>query len=230
MNTDPSVLLLTRPKAKSEAFRADLQAFLKREIVAVISPVLEVIDFGPIPDLTDYKTIILTSQHATERLGKAGLLLEKTITTVGEETARFARGYGADARALGSNASDFLEQAHSLVPPCLHCRGVHTRGDIARHLSEIGIETDEVVIYDQKAKPLSDEAMAIFAEQRNVVLPLFSPRTSRILSEQIPASAQVSVIAMSDAIAKDWSGPGEVVVAAEPTAGSMLHSVASALS
>ncbi len=212
------VLLLTRPRATSEAFLAGIEGRLGCRVQSVISPVLEIVDHGPLPDIGSYETLIFTSAHAVERLGRAALLAGRLVRTVGDATAATARSYGAEAEALGSDADSFLERAGSLNPPCLYCRGVHTRGDIAKRLRDRSIECDEAVVYDQREVPLTEEARTLLSSGCRILAPVFSPRSAKLLAGQIPKGATLEVFAISDAAASDWSAGGPVLVAERPTA------------
>ena len=222
------VLLLTRPRAASEAFAGLVGAQLGRDIRVLVSPVIEIVDHGPLPDLSATGTLILTSTHAAERLGRSGALVGRDVRTVGDATAHAAGMHGAKAIALGHDAQSFLQNARDLAPPCTHCRGVHTRGDIAATLNARGIRCDEAVIYDQRARDLSDEARAAFSDGERMVAPIFSPRSAQLLSAQVPSNANLSVIAISPAAAEAWSGPGCLTIAPTPTSIAMVEAVADA--
>ena len=228
--TEPRpTLLLTRPEAASKAFLSELRADTGADISAVISPILKIVACGPLPDLDGYATILLTSGHAVARLGRAGLLEGRNVATIGERAALGARVFGAHAEALGEDAAEFLAMADQLVAPCLHCRGTHTRGEIAGTLTARGIRTDEAVIYDQVAEPLGADALALLESGAPVVAPVFSPRSARLLSDEVPPAANPVVIAISPAAADAWDAPGRISVAKAPTREAMIRAVAAAI-
>ncbi len=224
MDDDGTTLILTRPADRSEEFLSMCEARADRRLPAIISPVIEIQPFGDLPDLASYRTLILTSASAVTRLANDGLLTGRRVMTVGERTAELARLSGADATCLGEDVESFLASAQSVEPPALHCRGVHARGELASRLTERGVPCDEVVIYDQVQKPLSHAARAVLTGQGRAILPLFSPRSARLVS-QLAISASPVVIAMSDAVAAEWQGAGDVRIAQEPTSAAMCDLV-----
>jgi uroporphyrinogen-III synthase len=86
------------------------------------------------------------------------------------------------------------------------------------------VPTETAVVYDQVALPLSDEARTLLSTPlRSVLLPLFSPRSARLVRAAVDAiAAEVRPLAMSDQVAEAWGTAGPIVkVAAEPTAAAM---------
>ena len=226
MDNTPPTLLLTRPRPQSEAFLVACETVLERRLSAVISSLLRIQPVGDVPDLAAYDTIIVTSGNGVERLKDH--LAGRYIVTVGEKTATLARQHGAaGAVALGENIAAFLEKSDHIRGKALLCRGVHSRGDIVRALSNHGVTAEEVVLYDQTAQPLNTAALQLLAGEARVVAPVFSPRTAKLLSAY-SVTAPLTVLAISEATKDAWSGPGEVQVAAHPDAESMLHLVRSA--
>ena len=148
---------------------------------------------------------------------------------MGEATgAQARRGGAAEVRVLGADVDGLIGRADELSPPCLYCRGLHTRGDLAARLETAGIPTDEVVLYDARPLPLTRAADAVLSGSRPVVLPLFSPRSARLLAAN-PIAAPVRAVAISDAVAEAWNGPGDMRVAQEPTAEAMVRAVVGCL-
>lgn len=225
MDDDGATLILTRPADRSEAFLSLCERRMNRRLSSIISPVIDIVPTGDIPDLNAYRTIILTSASAVALFSDAGVLIGKKVATVGERTAALAREAGADAKCLGENVEAFLAQGFGLEGPCLHCHGRHVRGDLAEKLTALGVSCDEVVIYDQISRPLSSAARAVLTGQGKVVLPLFSPRTAQLVAQAGPVTAPCTVIAMSDAVARAWPGDGDIRVAQEPTVDAMCDSV-----
>ena len=228
MEDDDPTLILTRPADRAQAFLALCEARLGRRIPAIISPVIEIVPFGDIPDLTEFDTLIVTSASAVSRLADEGLLGGRRVATVGERTAALAKSSGASATCLGENVETFLERVDQLSGPCLHLRGVHSRGDLALNVSKAGVPCAEAVIYDQIQRPLSSAARSAIAGQGRAILPLFSPRTAELLSSAAEAGTNASIIAMSDAVAAAWRGGGDVKIAQEPTNDAMCDMVIAA--
>lgn len=192
-------LLLTRPRAESKAFLADLRGLVHVER-AVISPVLRIVPTGARPEMSDVAAVILTSANAA-RLhdGPTGL----KAFCVGRKTTETARAAGFDAEFCGKNADALV--AHLLITRpvgrLLHLRGAHARGDIVARLTGAGLRASDVAIYDQQAQPLSPDALALLNGADPVILPLFSPRSADILAAEGVPRAPVHVVAISAAVA-----------------------------
>ncbi len=229
MHDESATLLLTRPRARSEEFLSLCEASAGHRLPSVISPVIEIADVGELPDLSGYDTIILTSANAVRRLGPAGLLRGRSVATVGTHTAELATVFGADARSLGDDVESFLASKPAFAGPAIHCHGVHARGALAARLLALGQACDEAVVYDQVAQPLNAAARALLDGTSRVVLPLFSPRSAKLVSASGPPIAPVTAIAMSQAVADAWQFGGDVRIAYEPRSDAMRDAVLSAL-
>ena len=225
MDDDGTTLILTRPADRSEDFLSLCEARMGRRLPSIISPVIEITPHGDLPNLDLYQTVILTSASAVSRLGDEKYLSGRKVVTVGERTAQLARELGAHANCLGEDIESFLASDVPIETPALHCRGVHARGNLAERLSKRGVETDEAVIYDQVQKPLNAAARAVLAGKGRVILPLFSPRSAKLVSQSRAASADTIIIAMSRAVADEWQGGGDVRIAQEPTSAAMVDRV-----
>ena len=219
-------LLLTRPLDQSFHFLANCEALLGRRIEAVISPVIDIVATDSQPDLDAARTIVVTSGNAVRMLGAA--LSGRDVATVGAATADLARSFGARARAVGETAEEVIKNARDLEAPVLVCRGVHARMDMAEALNGLGIAASSATIYDQVERPLSPEAKALLAEDRDLVAPVFSPRSAALLS-CLPRQARMIVPAISRAAADAWSGPADIRVANSPNAAAMAALVTEAL-
>lgn len=196
------------------------------DVPTIISPLIRIVPTGEDPKLARFATVIVTSRNAVDILGDR--LSGLKVAAVGAATAARAREFGAVAAALGDTIERFVDCADQIEGPAIVCRGVHKRGNIIAVLAKYGIEAEECVLYDQVQQPLTDEAKAVLAKG-HVVAPLFSPRTAAILSGEGPFEAELSVLAMSSAVADAWSGDGTVEIAAEPTADAMKRMTIRAL-
>jgi uroporphyrinogen-III synthase len=112
-----------------------------------------------------------------------------------------------------------------------HIRGKHARGDVCACLNAAGLLCRDVVAYDQQSCALSAQAQAALNTEIPVVVPLFSPRTSTILSKQGPFTAAMHVIALSSAVeeAIDPELNWDVAVASAPDGEAMKHATLAAL-
>jgi uroporphyrinogen-III synthase len=222
-------LLLTRPEPQSSEFLARCEREHGDRIPAVISPVLRIVDAGDIPPLDAYRSLIFTSGHAVRRVGEAGLLTGRTVAVVGQATAELAGDYGAVAMAYGADIGTFLANCADLAGPCLHLRGSHTRGDLAARLASMDKAASEAVVYDQLTLPPTRAAQAMIAGTDPIIAPIFSPRSAHLLSRFISRRPDVTVVAMSEAVAAASRTIGEVHIAAAPTVEGMCTATVASL-
>lgn len=224
-------ILLTRPRAQAERFADACRAALPG-VPVLISPILR-IDPRPITHgLDGIAGLILTSENAVRALAETGLPIAGIQAwCVGDRTAEAARRIGLDATSAGGAADDLVTAI--LAAPdrgtLLHIRGAEARGDIAARLASSGRAAEEVIAYDQRPEPLSDEASALLTGSVPVILPLFSPRSAMLLGKAaIGSIAPLRLAALSLAVASSWAGPGPdvVAIADRPTSDHMLRRVA----
>lgn len=221
MPDNQPTLLLTRPEPQSREFLAQCEARIGRRLPSVISPAISIEPVGDLPQLDKYASLIFTSGNGVRSVLASDTLAGRLVFTVGEKTAELARNAGADAEALGEDVEAFLENAHRVKGPALFCRGVHSRGNLAERLGDAGVRVDQVVLYEQASRPLSQAALQLLSGEAPVVAPVFSPRTARLLSAYGVITAPISVIAMSEAVAEAWTGGGEIKVAKAPNSDAM---------
>lgn len=222
------ILLLTRPAAQSARFADECEV----EADVIISPILEIVPCEVRVDLGKFGGLIFTSENGVQA-GKGHDLAGRKVFAVGRRTAEVARAAGADVTSADGDAEALIALILATRPesPLLHLRGAHARGEIAARLADAGIPTEEQVIYEQVARPLTDEAMAALGGERPVVLPLFSPRSATLLCDALPErTAPLFVVAMSPAVAEAWTGPEPktMEIAETPDAGAMCRAVARA--
>ena len=195
-------LLLIRPRASSERFLTELTR-VAGPVTALISPLIEIVAEGEAPVAAAGEEIVLTSPHAAWALeGMAG----RRAHVVGARAAAAARAAGLE---VATDAADLAGLSAALAgagAPLLYLRGRHVSGALAT-----GRRLREVVVYDQRALPLSDEAAAWLAGDRPVLVPLFSARSARLMAEAAgeaapQARAPLTAVAISDAVAAAWGG------------------------
>jgi uroporphyrinogen-III synthase len=211
-------LLLTRPKVQSAKFLSECETLAGRRLPVVVSPVMRIEQTGANPDLSSYATLIFTSANGVAAC--EGNLYGRRVVTVGAKTCKMATKAGAIATSLGEDVEAFLARAEEIEGPALFCRGTYARGNLADRLRDKGIQTDESVVYEQTAQPLTQAARTLLQSDDNVIAPLFSPRSAKLLCENA-IKARVRVIAMSAAVAEAWTGPGSIDIVSSPTAANM---------
>lgn len=207
-----ATLLLTRPLAASLRFQRELG------LPALISPVLEVRDLGPV-DPGDARALILTSENGAR--AARGIALPAWV--VGRRTAAL----WGEVAGMAEDADGLLRLLLAARPPgpLLHVRGVEGR-DLAGPLRRAGLETRAVVAYEAAALPPSPEARALLDGSAPVLLPLFSPRSAALVRGWGGAAPREAV-ALSPAVAAAWGAPARI--AARPDGAAMRAAVLEAL-
>ncbi len=206
----PPLLLLTRPEPASRRFAAQAAGL---GLSVVIAPVLRIEALPHDADaLQSAQGLVFTSENAVPFAGEGR---GRPAICVGPRSAAVARAAGFDAVAGPGDAVRLEPMLKDLGPGWLHPHGRH----IARALPVPGI-----VVYDQLPAPLSAEALAALAGDVPVLLPLFSPRTGRILlAEMAAVRAPLWVVPISDAAASGWQPlAARLMVAPTPDAEGIL--------
>jgi uroporphyrinogen-III synthase len=226
----PPILLLTRPAAQSARFLEQCEAALGHPVEAVVSPVMAIVPRQLDHDPTGLAGVILTSENAVAALGDAPWGAGLRAWCVGRQTAEAAAAAGFDPVSADGDAAGLVALVLSDPPkgPLLHLRGAHVADDIAARLTDAGVPTEAVVIYDQVAQPLTEAARrCLSASDRPVLLPLFSPRSACLVRDAVAEiGPSVIPLAMSARVAAAWgASPSVAMIAREPTANAMLSLV-----
>lgn len=204
-------LLLTRPGPDSEAFATRLPEF-----PAVISPILRIVGV----------------EHDARRLQLAGALVFTSghaVPMAGEGRGRpaFCVGPGTAARArrAGFAVTEGPGDADGLAP-ILAASGLRLLHPHGRHVAR-PLPVEGMVVYDQVPQDLSPEAQGLLRGRAPVILPLFSPRSARLLAEAVgAASAPLWLVAISRKAREAWSGPAQrEILAGTPDADAMVAAV-----
>lgn len=221
-----NALLITRPRASADRFVARLSADLLQGIDVILSPLLEIAPTGANPDVTQYAGVIFTSSSAVN-LAPPGN--GQTAYCVGRTTADHAQAAGWQISVVEQTADDLVAKLHEIKPagPLLHLAGLHRRGDIGAQVAAMGVNVDVEILYDQKLLALSAQAQLRLEGEGRVVVPLFSPRTAQHFMQKASRLHNVTVVAMSDAVAECCQGMDEanLLIAAAPTGQEMLRRV-----
>lgn len=111
----------------------------------------------------------------------------------------------------------------------MHLHGEHTRGDVAARLRAAGLAVEARMVYRQVELPLSDTAHALLQGEAPVILPLFSPRSARLLAGQIePPRAPCRIVAISTATAQAWTFDTPIILAKAKTGAAMIEGIRAA--
>ncbi|MGV3694376.1 MAG: uroporphyrinogen-III synthase [Paracoccus marcusii] len=185
------ILLMTRPGDDSERTAARIGADV------IVAPILQIV---PVDHdgaaLARAPGLVFTSAHA---VASAGPGRGRPAICVGERTGQVARDAGF-AVIQGAGTADSLVPLIAASPvPLVHPHGRH----LAQRLAVPG-----VVVYDQRPQPLTARARAALMGARPVVVPVYSPRSARLLAGMAAgARAPLWLVAISDAAAAAWTAP-----------------------
>ena len=175
-------LLLTRPRADSEALAATLRA---DDLDTLIEPLIEIVArSGAQVDLRDVQAVLLTSVNGARALATATPMRDVHIYAVGNATAgetsqlgfHTVSSAGGDVADLARLIIDRLDPAAGAL---LHVAGSVVAGDLAGRLTEAHFRVRRAVLYEARtAESLSRTAVeAIQAGKIDGIL-FFSPRTA----------------------------------------------------
>lgn len=222
-------LILTRPEPSAAQILAQVQAALGGAVPVVLSPVLKIESEPGWPDMSDADVIIATSVNAIH-----GPLGGKPVFCVGARTADAAAKAGGEVRHCALDAASLIAWIGTQPNPghVLYLRGSHVATDIPAALAGLNIDGRSVQTYRQEEQPLTETARHVIEGERPAILPLFSPRSARLVGQAVTQiGADLHVIAISDAVAKVWRAEtgGASVVVAQPTGDAMLKRIVAAL-
>lgn len=226
-------IVITRPEAQGLRFADQVRARLGCGVVIELSPLMRIDNTGDLPDLNPVQTLIFTSGNGVSAYLAKTTRRDIPCYCTGEATANAAREAGLKAISCGGTAGDLVTRivADRIEGPCLHIRGEHGVGNVAERLSEAGILTDQVVLYRQVTQAVSASAQAVLQGEALVILPLFSPRSARIVFSMVAVSAPIRVVALSANVAAEVPAPFNegIVIAERPDAEAMLDALAGAV-
>lgn len=228
MSTLPT-LVLTRPRPAALRVLQQVEQAMGQPIRSVIAPVLQIVDAGDWPDIPEKTDVVLTSEHAVR-----GDLTGVRVHCVGVRTAQVAAARGAKVITTCLDAEELIRtlKQHPIDKAFLHICGSHKAVDVAAHLSTMGYACDAHQVYAQIAHPLSEQARTVLEGEGPAMLPLFSPRSARLVGKAVVTPGrQLTVLGMSGVIAEKWQSvtgtPCKVVP--QPTGQAMISGIVAAL-
>ncbi len=207
------ILLMTRPGDDSERTAARIGADV------IVAPILQIV---PVDHdgaaLARAPGLVFTSAHA---VASAGPGRGRPAICVGERTGQVARDAGF-AVIQGAGTADSLAPLIAASPvPLVHPHGRH----LAQRLAVPG-----VVVYDQRPQPLTARARAALMGARPVVVPVYSPRSARLLAGMAAgARAPLWLVAISDAAAAAWTAPAARRAVADQPSGRAMDAAIRAM-
>lgn len=209
-------LLLTRPHAQSVRFAESLRSALPG-LRVTIAPLLRIALDPPGAAAADgVAGLIFTSENGVAGFVAGCARRDVPAWCVGPRTAEAARAAGfATVHQGGGDARALIAELTAVRPdgPLLHVRGRHAAADISGALNAAGIGARDLVVYDQQAQPMPPEGAAALASRGDVVVPVFSPRSARLLGVHLPQGgprARLHLVAISDAAAQPLAGHGAI--------------------
>jgi uroporphyrinogen-III synthase len=221
-------ILLTRPEPQSRPLADRLRGRVGDKVAILVSPILDIVQL-PFEVPIEPRLLVLTSAHAAEAAARIATLGGLPAYCVGDRTAEVARAAGFEAVSAGGSAGDLLALIleKDLRGPVLYIRGRHAASDLEKELVSAGIDTHSVIAYEQTPRPLSREAHAALAGDDPLVLPVYSPRSSRLLAAECAGSrCPLDIVAISRNAAGPWIGTdATVVIAAAPDGRSMEDAI-----
>lgn len=222
-------LLMTRPRAASERFVAQLKPKVQDRVQVIYSPLLEIEPAKIDIDLSGVQGLIFTSSNGVNVA--AHQIQDRSIPVycVGRATTASAERAGWQAVFCGETSEALIGTLLRSRPssPLLHLRGQHARGNVAQTLTQLGLSVQDLAIYDQRLLDFSQEARSALDGSEPVIAPLFSPRTARQFADLGIGHAPIWLAALSNAVSK----PLETLdfqalkVAKEPDAEAMRKTV-----
>ena len=207
------LLLLTRPEPASRRFAAQAAHL---GLPVIVAPVLRIVAVAhDVGRLQAARGLVFTSAHAVPAAGPGRC---RPAICVGPATAEAARAAGYDVTEGPGDALRMMPLLDELDEGWLHPHGAH----VGKRLPVPGM-----VVYDQLPQPLGAAAHDALAGAGPVILPLFSPRSARLLSDRLDgARAALWLVPISPAAADQWQRPyARMIVADQPDATGILRGI-----
>ena len=222
-------IILSRPAWLSEKFARQLTPV---DGGVILSPVMAIVPELIQARIDDAAILILTSQNAVRAASDAIELKGRRAYAAGQATADMAREAGLDLIATSDDAQTLVARIIAERPngKLIHIRGRHVSVDVASSLKNAGLEADYDIRYGQDRLPLTPAALGALGCGGDVILPLFSPRSARILAAQLAEGtlrAAVHLVSISAAVNAAWSKPAPASrsIAASPDADAMIKGI-----
>lgn len=237
MTRQPAQILITRPEPQASRLARDLAMRLGQDVATLVAPLMAIEWLHPEPAAGPFTALILTSETGARAAGAMrgrGIDLPDHAFCVGDRTADEARLQGFSATSAGGDARDLarLIEATPGTGALLHLHGRDRAADLGALLP--GRKVTSRVVYVQRSQPLSADARRLLEREGCVIVPLYSPRSARLLSAALPAGtrARLGIVAISAAARDALPAPlrHHALLAARPDGPAMLEAIAGAIS
>lgn len=228
--SDMPTLLLTRSRPQSERFEKLCRKRLRTASV-IVSPIIRITPVTDVIDLSEFAGVVLTSENGARALSSVAGVSGIRAWCVGNRTAKVARDLGMRTVSAGGDSNALVALLEERRPEgvLMHAHGARTRGDVVGRLRAAGLRAESRMVYEQVRMPLTKTARACLNDVGPVALPLFSPRSARLVGDEaLTATAPLAIVALSQSVAEAWTGPApsQLAVAERPDVPNMLESVA----
>jgi uroporphyrinogen-III synthase len=229
-------ILLFRPEAQAAAFAAALEARRRAPFRMVPAPVFAIEPLPVAIDLVGVQGLVFTSANAVAAFAALGVATTLPSWCVGEATSVAARDAGLAAISAGGDAADLVDLVARAWNPgagdVLHLRGRYAAGNLLGRLRKAGVAARELVVYDQPARPVPDNARDLLAAGAADALAFFSPRGARLFAAEarteswpLGAATAISISAATDA-GLEGLRLRRRIVATQPNRAGMLAAMA----
>ncbi|MEL6641043.1 MAG: uroporphyrinogen-III synthase [Pseudomonadota bacterium] len=205
--TVPPTIIITRPRAQAKAFADALEQAYGGSLPLLIAPLMEIEHVASNEPIGTPDHLIFTSANAVGPSLALGVPMSATAWCVGDQTAALAQQAGFAIKNARGDSQSLITKILS-DPPAgrfLHLHGAHVTGQIAQALSNKGVTCDTRVVYDQVARPATPALIDQLAGTAPLIIPIFSPRSARLLAESAPIRAPMTVVAISDSVASAFA-------------------------
>lgn len=209
-------ILLTRPEPRLSAYADELGGMFEGRIICIKSPLLEIKPLIAAPNIDDVQALLFTSANGVRTYSKLNELKPNVpCFCVGDKTAMEARTHGYEAFSAKGGADELVQLAATVLDqhggPIQYIRGMIATGEIASKLRIKGFTVDEHIIYEQRPLALNDDALNAFNQGDIDILPLFSPMTARLLTDEIQqnpdwSTDQIHAVFLSKNVQKNTKG------------------------
>ncbi|WP_208349984.1 uroporphyrinogen-III synthase [Pseudaestuariivita rosea] len=169
----------------------------------IISPIIRISFLTTDDEFDHYSAFIFTSGNGVEAFLRLAMDGPRGAYCVGQKTSDLARQAGFQVAATAPTVDDLVKTIVQANPrgELLHIRGEHSVGDLDKRLTEAGLKIRSKTLYQQLEEPLNDAAMALLQRDTHLILPVFSPRSARLLVPYLQdIRARIDFVAISDAV------------------------------
>lgn len=225
------LLLLTRPRAQSEAFaqRCRMDCPPHRTLIAPLTEIAPVA-FDP-SVFAGAGAVVLTSPNAVAAVRASGL----PAWCVGPGTAAAARAAGMAVRESGGDAAHLLDDLRRAGPGIrlVHAHGRHLARDLVAALAPEGFDISGAIVYEARAVPWSAAVMPALEQASLILAPLFSPRAAAEFAARldgwVPQRLRIVAISANCAGRLPPALEARCTIARMPDAAAMCRAVADGL-